>query len=96
MVIHHVQFTVSSLSEAKKFYLAALAPLGFKEFYAVDDVVVGLSGPNGVPDLWLGPVKTPNDSPTKGLHLAFLGESRRVVDQFYEAALYVKRSLFKF
>lgn len=87
MVIHHIQIVVSNLSEAKKFYLAALAPLGFKEFYAIEGVVVGLSGPNGVPDLWLGPVKSPNDSPTKGLHLAFLGGNREVVDQFHEAAL---------
>jgi len=85
MVLHHVHFVVSSLSEAKKFYLAALAPLGYKEIYAVEGVVAGL-GANGAPDLWLGPVKGV-DSPTKGLHLAFTAESREVVDQFYEAAL---------
>ena len=88
MVIHHVQFVVSSLSVAKKFYLTALAPLGFKEFYEVEGTIVGLNGPNGVPDLWLCPTG-PNKPPTKGLHLAFLGESREVVDQFYKAALYV-------
>ncbi|TFK32244.1 glyoxalase/bleomycin resistance protein/dioxygenase [Crucibulum laeve] len=86
MVLNHVQFVVSSLLESKKFYLAALAPLGYEEYYAVEGVVVGLRA-NGVPDLWLGAVKGPDDSPTKGLHLAFAGESRDVVDQFYEAAL---------
>jgi catechol 2,3-dioxygenase-like lactoylglutathione lyase family enzyme len=94
MVLHHVQFVVSSLSEAKKFYLAALAPLGYKEYYAVEGVVAGL-GANGVPDLWLSPVKGPDDSPNKGLHLAFTAESREVVDQFYEAALYVYHRSFE-
>jgi catechol 2,3-dioxygenase-like lactoylglutathione lyase family enzyme len=93
MVLHHVHFVVSSLSEAKKFYLAALAPLGYKEIYAVEGVVAGL-GANGAPDLWLGPVKGV-DSPTKGLHLAFTAESREVVDQFYEAALYVYHPSFE-
>jgi catechol 2,3-dioxygenase-like lactoylglutathione lyase family enzyme len=91
MVLHHVLFTVSSLSAARKFYLAALAPLGFKEFHFVENTIVGLSGPNGVPDLWLDSVKPggPKDSPTKGFHIAFLAESREVVDKFHEAALYV-------
>lgn len=92
MVLHHVQLTVSSLSEAKKFFLAALAPLGYKEYYTVEGVIVGL-GANGVPDLWLGSVKGPDDSPSK-LHLAFTAESREVVDQFYEAALYVHHRFF--
>jgi catechol 2,3-dioxygenase-like lactoylglutathione lyase family enzyme len=89
MVLSHVQFVVSSLSEAKKFYLAALAPLGYKEFYAVEGIVVGLAGADGAPNLWLGAVKGPDSSPTKGLHLAFAAENREVVDQFYEAALCV-------
>ncbi|KAF8957591.1 glyoxalase/bleomycin resistance protein/dioxygenase [Flammula alnicola] len=86
MVLHHVQFVSSSLSEAKKFYLAALAPLGYEQFYEVEGTVVGL-GVKGVPDFWLRNVKGPDDPPTKGLHLAFKAESREVVDKFYEAAL---------
>ncbi|TFK42127.1 glyoxalase/bleomycin resistance protein/dioxygenase [Crucibulum laeve] len=86
MVFHHVGFIVSSLSEAKKFYLAALAPLGYKELHSIEGIVAGL-GANGASDLWLVNVKGPDDSPTKGLHLAFKAESREVVDQFYEAAL---------
>jgi len=94
MVLHHVQFVVSSLSEAKKFYLAALTPLGYKEIYTIEGVVAGL-GANGIPDFWLGSVKGPDDSPTKGFHLAFTAESREAVDQFYEAALYVYRGSFE-
>jgi catechol 2,3-dioxygenase-like lactoylglutathione lyase family enzyme len=85
MVLHHVQFVVSSLSEAKKFYLAALAPLGYKEFYEAEGVV-GLAA-NQIPDLWMRAVKSPDDSATKGVHIAFTAESREIVDQFYEAAL---------
>lgn len=95
MVLNHIQLIVSSLPEAKKFYLAALAPLGYKEYYAVEGVVVGLADANGAPDLWLGPVKGPEDSPTKGLHLAFTAHSREVVDQFHAAALYVCRRSFE-
>jgi catechol 2,3-dioxygenase-like lactoylglutathione lyase family enzyme len=87
-MLHHVGLTVSSLSEAKKFYLAALAPLGYKEYHSVEGVIVGLCGANGSPDLWMAPVKGSADSP-KGLHVAFKAESREIVDQFYEAALYV-------
>lgn len=88
MVLHHVQIIVTSLSEAKEFYLAALAPLAYKEYYAVEGVIIGLAA-NHIPDLWLSPVKGPNDSPNKGMHVAFSAESREIVDQFYEAALYV-------
>ena len=86
MVLNHVQFVVSSLSEAKKFYLAALAPLEYKVFYEVDGVVVGLAA-HDIPDLWLRAVKGPDDSPTKGVHIAFTAKSREIVDQFYDAAL---------
>jgi catechol 2,3-dioxygenase-like lactoylglutathione lyase family enzyme len=89
MVLHHVRLVVSSLPEAKKFYLAALAPLGFKEYYAVEGVVVGLSGPDNIPNLWLGSAKGPDDPPTKGAHIAFAAENREVVAKFHEAALYV-------
>lgn len=95
MALHHIQFVVSSLTKAKNFYLTALAPLGFKKYYEVENVIVGLSDPNGVPSLWLGPPKGPNDPPTKGLHAAFLAKSREVVDQFYEAALYVCHHSFQ-
>lgn len=88
MVLHHVRLVVSSLPEAKKFYLAALAPLGFKEHRAVEGVV-GLSGPDGVPNLWLASAKGPDNPPTKGAHIAFAAENREVVAKFHEAALYV-------
>ena len=88
MVLHHARFIVSSLSASKKFYLEALAPLGYKEYWE-ETTQVGLTSEKGGPDLWLGAVKEGGDGPTKGLHLAFKAESRGVVDAFYDAALYV-------
>ena len=90
MVLHHLQLLISSLSEAKAFYLAALAPLGFKEHHATKGLV-GLGGPDGICDLWL----KEDDSPTKGMHIAFVAESREVVDKFYEAALYIHHRSFE-
>ncbi|KDR68972.1 hypothetical protein GALMADRAFT_78010 [Galerina marginata CBS 339.88] len=83
MVLHHVRVFVSSLPEATKFYLAALAPLGYKELYTIEGVVAGLGVKS--PDLMIA-VKS-DTPPTKGLHLAFAAESKEVVDQFYEAAM---------
>lgn len=92
MGFHHVGVTVSSLEEAKKFYLAALAPLEYKELLSYEGLAVGL-GANGKPDFWLSAGKGAdgkgNKPPSQGLHLAFAAESREVVDQFHAAALYV-------
>jgi len=85
MVLHHVQLFVTSLLEAKKFYLAALAPLAYKEIYAVEDIIVGLGA--DAPDLWLSPVKGSEGSPQRGVHIAFKAETKEIVDQFHEAAL---------
>ena len=87
MVLHHTQFSVTSLSTSKAFYLAALAPLGYKEVLNFGDVQIGL-GAGGKPDLWLKAAGA-DGSPVKGLHLAFTAESREVVDEFYKAALCV-------
>jgi len=91
MVLHHTQFGVTSLSASKTFYLAALAPLGYKEIFNFGDKQIGL-GANGKPDLWLKDVGA-DGLAVKGLHLAFAAESRQVVDEFYQAALYVISSL---
>jgi len=87
MVLHHTTFGVTSVSASKTFYLAALAPLGYKEIFNFGEKHIGL-GADCKPDLWLKDVGA-DGSPVKGLHLAFGAESRQVVDEFYQAALYV-------
>jgi len=89
-MISHIFFTVSSLESAKDFYLSALAPLDYKVVKSFPGVY-GL-GAKGVPDLWLSSGECgegKSKEPLKGLHMAFLAESRELVDQFHEAALFV-------
>ncbi|KAF8882161.1 glyoxalase [Gymnopilus junonius] len=85
MPIHHIQLVVSSEKDAKKFYLAALAPLGYQDAFGADAGFTGL-GPNGKPDLFLRGPKF-GESPSKGAHIAFAAQNREQVDQFYEAAI---------
>lgn len=77
----HIGFGVTNLTESKDFFLGALRPLG---------VAVAMEGPYGVgmgqnrkPSLWLHETK---ERPAH-LHLAFVAENRRQVDEFYAAAL---------
>ena len=69
----HVSIGVADIARSKKFYDAALKPLGY--------------GEKGV-QLWLGatkkPVKADMDS---GLHFCFLAKDRAAVDAFHAAAL---------
>jgi catechol 2,3-dioxygenase-like lactoylglutathione lyase family enzyme len=48
----HIQLKVKDLKSSKRFYTAALAPLGFTMEYEGDGVI-GF-GPKGAPALWLG------------------------------------------
>ncbi|KAF9459241.1 glyoxalase [Collybia nuda] len=91
MPIHHVGLVVPDLEEGKAFFLAALAPLGYKEFHSFPGLAVGLGISATQADFWLSAGKSPeggpNKPPSEGLHFAFRAESREVVDQFHEAAL---------
>ena len=84
-MIDHLSFGVADLSLARRFYDAALAPLGYRYLrgsettagYGDDDAafwIVAASRPV-VPDL------------ASGLHVCFRAPSRAVVDEFYRAAL---------
>lgn len=77
----HVGLGVTNLAESKAFFLKALHPLG---------VEVAMEGPYGVgmgqnrkPSLWLFETK---EQPAP-LHLAFVAESRKQVEEFYKAAI---------
>jgi catechol 2,3-dioxygenase-like lactoylglutathione lyase family enzyme len=80
-MIDHTGINVSNFSESKKFYIAALAPLGYellKEF----GHFAGF-GVDGEADFWVGEgeVNTPR------IHVAFRASSREKVNAFYEAAM---------
>jgi catechol 2,3-dioxygenase-like lactoylglutathione lyase family enzyme len=89
-MIDHLTILVSDYRRSVKFYLQALAPLGYAMTLELDDVTypelpsaffAGL-GAGGKADLWLRPSSTV--VPT---HVAFRAASRAVVDAFYQAAL---------
>jgi len=77
----HLGFRVRDVEASRKFYLAALAPLG---------VGVAMEGPYGVglgrggkPSLWL----SQGEPPVSPLHIAFTARNRAEVDAFHAAAL---------
>jgi catechol 2,3-dioxygenase-like lactoylglutathione lyase family enzyme len=77
----HIGFAVKDLEASRRFYIAALAPLGAgvaMEFAGH----VGM-GRDGKPQLWL----SKGDPPASRLHLAFKARNRAEVDAFHAAAL---------
>ena len=77
----HIGFRVRDMEASRRFYLAALAPLGGG---------VAMEGPYGVglgrggkPSLWL----SQGAPPVSPLHIAFAARTRAEVDAFHAAAL---------
>jgi catechol 2,3-dioxygenase-like lactoylglutathione lyase family enzyme len=80
-MLDHIGFVVKDLEASRKFYAAALAPLGVgvaAEFGGH----VGL-GRDGRAQLWL----SESDQPASPMHLAFRARNRAEVDAFHAAAL---------
>ncbi len=89
-MIDHLTILVSDYRRSMKFYLQALAPLGYAMTMELDDVTypelpsaffAGL-GVGGKADRWLRPATT--IAPT---HVAFRAMTRAIVDAFYREAL---------
>jgi catechol 2,3-dioxygenase-like lactoylglutathione lyase family enzyme len=72
----HVGLHVADVEASKRFYAAALAPLGLgitgegEGWFSADELFVGGDGPI-----------------TSGLHVAFQAQDRETVDAFYAAAI---------
>lgn len=78
-MIDHISLRVRDFDKAKRFYTAALAPLGYAVIMEFPGAVgMGLAGK---PDFWV--TKSAEAAPT---HVAFAAE-RRMVDAFHRAAL---------
>jgi catechol 2,3-dioxygenase-like lactoylglutathione lyase family enzyme len=79
-MLDHVTANVGDLEQAKRFYVQALAPLGYSlqmEF----ESAAGFGTGEGIPDFWI------SSSPDRGAtHIAFSAPDRAAVDAFYEAA----------
>ena len=87
-MIDHTGINVSDPAKSRRFYEAALAPLGYQVLREVPTqftggkVVLGFGVPPK-PDFWIneGTPQTPR------VHLAFRAENRAQVDAFYAAAI---------
>src|SRR4029078_12355105 len=87
-MIDHSGFDISDPVKSRKFYEAALGPLGYKVLMGVPveftggAVVLGMGVPPK-PDFWLhqGTPQRPR------VHIAFRADSRAVVAAFYKAAM---------
>ncbi len=80
-VIDHVLLVVRDLAASRKFYDAALKPLGFNVLYEEDDGVA--FGAEGHDDFAV----YRGDNPSAKAHVAFVASSREAVDAFYDAAM---------
>ena len=74
-LLDHVHLRVADLDASRRFYEAALAPLGIpvrasEHSFAADELYVSSDG-----------------KPTRGMHIAFQAADRETVHRFYEAAL---------
>ncbi len=88
-MLDHVGFAVSDAEASKRFYEAALAPLGISLVMSVTPEQTESGGTahgfgsGGKPYFWVGD----NERVGQGTHVAFAAETREQVDAFYEAAL---------
>ncbi len=81
----HVSIGVSDIARSKKFYDAALTPLGFSR---LSDGETSLGYGDKSVALWLGATSTPVKADTgSGLHFCFAARDRAAVDAFHAAAL---------
>ncbi|MDE8654009.1 VOC family protein [Novosphingobium album (ex Liu et al. 2023)] len=87
-MIDHMGIGASDFAASRRFYDAALAPLGYVPLMEVTAEETGGYhgigyGKDGKPAFWLG-----NDGPRgTGIHVAFSASCRAAVDAFYKAAL---------
>ena len=84
-MLDHVSIGVRDLAVARRFYDAALAPLGYSCLYAgADSLGYGRDGPA----FWVGVAEHPVPAdPKSGLHVCFMAPTRDSVDAFHAAAL---------
>ncbi len=81
MTIDHIVISISDYEISKKFYLKALAPLEIE--LVVERKGWAGFGKEGKPKFWFGVDKEIH----KPMHIAFLANTRKMVDLFYEASV---------
>jgi catechol 2,3-dioxygenase-like lactoylglutathione lyase family enzyme len=84
-MINHVSIGVRDIARAKRFYDAALKPLGYT-CLSQGDASLGYG--NGSVALWISVAEHPVPADaTSGLHFCFDAATRQSVDDFHKAAL---------
>jgi len=84
-MIHHVSIGVRDLGRSRRFYDAALGPLGYRLLSDFGETV-GYGADNA--RFWVSAVPRPVPAdPQSGLHICFEAGSRSAVDAFHAAAL---------
>jgi catechol 2,3-dioxygenase-like lactoylglutathione lyase family enzyme len=85
-MIDHLGLQCADPEAAAAFYLRVFAPCGIREAMRIDTPggpVVGMCGPDGMPQLWVSPME---DSGHRPVHLALRAPSRDAVDAVLAAA----------
>ncbi len=84
-MIDHLSFGVADLARARRFYDAALAPLGYR-YLRGSETTAGYG--DGDAAFWIVAAARPvAPDPASGLHVCFRAPSRAAVEAFYRAAL---------
>ena len=85
-MLDHLALQCADVEAAATFYTRVFAACGVREVMRMqhpEGLVVGLSGPDGFPKLWFGPMEAPGNRP---VHLALTAPSREAVDEVFAAA----------
>jgi catechol 2,3-dioxygenase-like lactoylglutathione lyase family enzyme len=80
-MIDHIMLGVRDYERSKRFYTEALKPLGYG--FVMEFGKSGGLGERGKPDFWISQAEKPH---TK-MHVAFSAPTRKMVDEFYQAAI---------
>ncbi|MDQ1752928.1 MAG: hypothetical protein QOE71_3984 [Pseudonocardiales bacterium] len=88
-MIDHISLQVDDMEAALDWYTAFLRPLGVGALVDFGDVV-GFGPDGGVPSYWIGKATDPGGRQT---HIAFVAESRDVVDAVHRVAVQLGREI---
>jgi len=84
-MINHISIGVKDMSAAKRFYDAALAPLGYR---CLSESPGSLGFGDKAAQFWVNAAKRPLTADTEsGLHFCFQAPSRKTVEAFHAAAI---------
>ena len=88
-MLDHISLGTANLARARKFYDAALKPLGYKMVWPVAGYGYGYGAVKGEPKFWIGLPLAKRRKPraSAGTHVAVMAENRKAVDAFYKAAI---------